>query len=365
MTRHFLSNDAQARYSQARLDSIREIAHLAAQEDCAFVVVAGDIFESNHCDNRTLLVTLDSLAEFRVPVFLVPGNHDPVNAGSVYQSQRFIDKLPKNVYVFGRSHLFDLPEANAVIIGAPWLTKRLLSDPLDESYKYLNQTREQRTILVGHGIIDTLNPDPSNPAIISLTKLEALINNGFIDYVALGDRHSTTSVGSTNRIWYSGTPVATDYDEIDPNNILLVELSSNDLIVTPKTIGTWHFVKKVFEISSSIDLNRVEEFLSELPNKPTTIVKFGFRGTVSIESKARLESILSDASELIGALEVSERQSDLVIIPDQLDLAQINLVGYAAQTFEELYNLASTNGPESQKAQRALALFYRLAKGAK
>ena len=46
-------------------------------------------------------------------------------------------------------------------------------------------------------------------------------------YVALGDRHSTTEVGGTGRIWYSGAPEPTAYDEIDPGNVLIVDLSAD------------------------------------------------------------------------------------------------------------------------------------------
>ena len=54
MTRHFLDEEAQGRFSQARIDVIVRMAELADRRDCAFVVVAGDVFETNQPDRRTL-----------------------------------------------------------------------------------------------------------------------------------------------------------------------------------------------------------------------------------------------------------------------------------------------------------------------
>jgi hypothetical protein len=42
MTRHFLSEGAQERYSQARFDAIRAMGRIAKEENCQFMLVCGD-----------------------------------------------------------------------------------------------------------------------------------------------------------------------------------------------------------------------------------------------------------------------------------------------------------------------------------
>jgi hypothetical protein len=78
MTRRFLDADAQARYAQARIDGLTAIGRMAAAERAAFVVVAGDVFETNRVRPRTVGRALEAMASIPVPVFLLPGNHDPV-----------------------------------------------------------------------------------------------------------------------------------------------------------------------------------------------------------------------------------------------------------------------------------------------
>ena len=61
MTRRFLDEDAQARYAQARIDALVSIGELAAREDARFVVVAGDVFETNRVRPRTVGRALEAM----------------------------------------------------------------------------------------------------------------------------------------------------------------------------------------------------------------------------------------------------------------------------------------------------------------
>ncbi|MFH1743057.1 MAG: metallophosphoesterase, partial [bacterium] len=80
MTRHFLAEGAQERYSQARFDAIRTMGRIAKDEECQFMLVCGDVFESNQVDRKTVARALEALKDVPVPVFILPGNHDPLNA---------------------------------------------------------------------------------------------------------------------------------------------------------------------------------------------------------------------------------------------------------------------------------------------
>lgn len=54
MTRHFFSEGVQERFAQSRFDAIRELGRIAKKEDCQFMVVCGDVFESNLVDRKTV-----------------------------------------------------------------------------------------------------------------------------------------------------------------------------------------------------------------------------------------------------------------------------------------------------------------------
>ena len=329
MTRHFLAGEAQARFDGARIDAIRSIGALAATEGCSFVVVCGDVFESNQVGRQVIVRGFEAMATTsEITFYLLPGNHDPLDASSVYRSRTVIEQKPDNVVVLQDS---DPVEAipGVELVPAPWFTKRPLTDLVADACDLLEDADAAR-IVVGHGAVDARSPDKSNPALISLSSLEERIDLGQIHYVALGDRHSTTEEGRTGRIWYSGAPEPTDYVEINPGNVLIVELDVDHIQVQERTIGDWRFLSGERELTSEEDLDDLEKWLESLDSKERTIVKLALIGQVSLAQKARLDRLLEHHADLLAALETWERRSELVVVPDDTDLDKLELSGFAA-----------------------------------
>ncbi len=67
MTRRFLSEEAQARYTQARFDAIRTMGRIAKEKQCQFMLVCGDSFESNQVDRKTVARAIEALKEVAGP----------------------------------------------------------------------------------------------------------------------------------------------------------------------------------------------------------------------------------------------------------------------------------------------------------
>ena len=97
-----------------------------------------------------------------------------------------------------------------------------------------------------------------------------------------------------------------------------------------------------------------------MPEKRSTVAKLSFVGTLNLADKARLDEILEHHADLFAALEAWDRHTELVVRPDDDDLRDLGLVGFAAEAVEELRALAAAAGPEAAAAQDALSLLYRL-----
>ena len=358
MARHYLGHDAQARFSAARLDVIEQMARLAVDEHCEFAVVCGDVFESNQVQRQVLVRAFEKLAAFpQLNFFLLPGNHDPLDASSIYRSPTFIERCPENVKVLkGFEPVQAVPGVE--LVPAPWPNKHPTTDLVEAACGRLEQTSTLR-IVVGHGAIDSMSPDPNDPKVIALERLEDRIQAGLIHYVALGDRHSTTNVGTTGRVYYSGAPEPTDYDETDPGNVLIVDLGADHVDVVVKHIGTWRFRRRDWQMSSDKDIEALEGWLSSLEDKNRTIVRMSIVGQVSVAQKARLDEVLEHHTDLLAAIERWESHSDLVVIPDDADLDHFGLSGFAGDALTELRTLAE-QGDSAPAALDALALLYRL-----
>lgn len=294
----------------------------------------------------------------QVTFYLLPGNHDPLDASSVYASQAFTENKPDNVVVLDEPTPVEAA-SRVELVPAPWFTKRPLTDLVADACDGLGESVDAVRIVVGHGAVDTLSPDKSSPALISRSSLEERIDKGQIHYVALGDRHSTTDEGRTGRIWYSGAPEPTDYVETNPGNVLVVELGADQIQVSERQVGQWRFLSDERELTGEEDLDDLEEWLDSLDSKERTIVKLAVIGQVSLAQKARLDRLLDHHSVILAALETWERRSELAVVPDDTDLDKLELSGFAREAVDDLSELAES-GEQAVTARDALALLHRL-----
>lgn len=358
MTRWFLDDDAQARFDAARLAAIKKLGQTALEHGCAFIVVAGDVFDANSLERRTLARALDTLSELPVPVYLLPGNHDPLTADSVFYSTTDI----AGVTVLSDSKPVSVAPG-VEIVGAPLLSKRATTDLVSAAIEPLAPYDGVR-ILVGHGQVASRGD--IKPDLIDLARVETALNDGTLTYVALGDTHSTESLGTTGRVWFSGSPEVTDFHdhatagggESNSGNALVVTATENSVDVSEIPIGTWTFDALDWELLSSDDVDAFLGTLKDYPNKPCTAIKYGLRGTLDVPTMQRLEQGLDDLEPVFASLKPRERLMDLVLAPQPEDLAELSIAGYAGAALDELID---SSDPAADSAVR---LMFRLAKGA-
>ena len=361
MTRHFLDDDAQPRYTAARTDAVRSVGQVAEATGCELVLVCGDVFESNQVSPRVVSRSLDALAGIHVPVYLLPGNHDPLDAASIYRSAAFAG-APENVHVLGTPGCHPV-RPGVEIVAAPWSSKRPLGDTVGAVVENLPADGVLR-VVAGHGRTDLLSADARDPARIRLADVEQALAAGSVHYVALGDRHSTTDVGSTGRVWYSGTPEATDYDEVDPGNVLVVDV---DLAGPPRVarhqVGRWAFRDLGAELTGRADVAALDAALAALPDRDRCVVRLSLVGSLSLADKAVLDGVLAAHEQVLASLSVWDKRSDLAVYVDDDALGALGLSGFAAGAVHELARAAHGHGGDADAAQvarDALSLAFRL-----
>jgi DNA repair exonuclease SbcCD nuclease subunit len=368
MTRHFLGADAQARYSAARRDAVAALGPLAAETGAEFVVVAGDVFEANQLAPRVISQSLEAMRAIGVPVYLLPGNHDPLDASSVYTSALFIRECPDNVSVLDRAGVFDV-RPGVQIVAAPWRSKRPTADLAAAAVEGFDADGTAR-ILVAHGAVDLLDPDSANPAQIRLSTLEEAIGRGALHYVALGDKHSRTEVGGTGRVWYSGSPEVTNYDHVehDSGHVLVVEVDLDDpthpVTVESRTVGSWRFLTLHHEVNNSRDIADLKVNLDQLPDKDRTVVQLALVGTLTVTDRAALDTLLDRHARLFGCLDSWDRHTNLAVMPADDEFDDLGIGGFAADAVDELIETARSGGADADAARAALGLLLRLREGA-
>ncbi len=184
--------------------------------------------------------------------------------------------------------------------------------------------------------------------------------------MALGDKHSRTEVGSTGRVWYSGAPEVTNYDDIeaDSGHVLVVDLDvaaeAKNVTVEARRVGQWRFVTLRRIVDTDRDIADLDLNLDGLPDKERTVVRLALTGSLTISDKAVLDACLDRYARLFAALTTWERHTDLVVVPADGEFSDLGIGGFAAAAVDELVGTASASGDDAEDARAALALLLRL-----
>lgn len=205
----------------ARLAAVETLLGVAARNQVDAVLCAGDLFHSPQPSDKWWggLATTLSESDPARPIFLLPGNHDPLTAGSIYAPQHpFRARLPKWVHVVDRDDFrFEL-KPGATLFAVPCRSQSGQQDPTE---KLPSRPAGDEGIRVGmvHGqTFDLPNCQTNFP--ISRHAASRL----GLDYLALGDTHSFRLVetGSSVPVVYPGTPETTNFGEKEPGFVALV-----------------------------------------------------------------------------------------------------------------------------------------------
>lgn len=367
MTRSFLDPEAQARYSAARRDAVAALGPLARETGAEFVVVSGDVFDANQLAPRVISQSLEAMRAIGVPTYLLPGNHDPLDAASVYRSALFAKECPEHVTVLDRTGVFDV-RPGVQLVAAPWRSKRPTADLTAEVLAELPDDGTAR-ILVAHGAVDVLDPDPNNLAHIRMAGIRAALERSAVHYVALGDKHSCTAVGESGRVWYSGSPEVTNYDHLEAQSghVLVVDMNLDDpsrpVTADPRKVGSWRFVTLHREINDVRDIADLDINLDHLVDKDRTVVQLGLVGTLTVTDRAALDACLDKYSRLFARLGTWERHTNLMVMPADDEFDDLGIGGFAADAVAELVEAARSDGDDAGAARGALALLLRLKEG--
>lgn len=357
LTRRFLEPEAQARFSAARVEAIRAVGRVAAQQECDLVVVSGDVFESNHLTGQTVRRALEALRAVPVPVYLLPGNHDPLDAASVYRSDVFVQECPPHVHVLGTAGVHAVAP-RLELVAAPWESKHPGRDLVGEVLDGLPEGPAPdgvARVLVGHGGVDDYDPQWRDVATIRTSPLAAALDEGRIHYVALGDRHSRTAVAGRDDIAYPGAPEPTRESEVDPGHVLVVDVDpgrpqGDRVRVVAHHVATWRFLVLEREVDGDPDLDALDDELRALDPKERTVLFLNLRGTLTVAQHARLEELRERHRDHLGALVEREQHRQVVVVSDDEVWRELGLGGYLATAVDQMQEQAGAGSPAGEGA---------------
>ena len=171
------------RIRTATREAFENLVGLALQEEVAFVIIAGDLYDGDWRDYQTGLFFVGQvgrLAAAGIPVFLLYGNHDAESQ----ITRRLV--LPENVKTFSARNpeTFELEDLGVALHGQSF-RQRDISDNLVPAYP------EPIAGKFNIGVLHTGLGGMGGHANYAPCTLDDLVNKGY-DYWALGHVHQAT-----------------------------------------------------------------------------------------------------------------------------------------------------------------------------
>lgn len=202
-----VDDDKRARLRQERIEAIARLGQAATAHGAAFVLVAGDLFDSTLPTDATVSAACAALGALGVPVFAIPGNHDHAGPGSVWEREFFrreAAQLAPNLRLLTTAEPVVLEQA--VILPCPRLRRVESADPtawLRRPDWAQSLPPDRPRIVLAHGSVHGFGATAEEARSSGELDLERL-PLAEIDYLALGDWHGVKEVGP--KAWYAGTP---------------------------------------------------------------------------------------------------------------------------------------------------------------
>lgn len=373
------------RIREARFTALQELRDQAAKLRVDFILIAGDVFDDqsvSRTDATRAFAILEGSKD-SCPVFIIPGNHDPLVPGGVWERDPWLREQPHLRVRFLRTptpvRAADLP---VTIFPCPLVQRRSMDDPTAWIERH-PRASDDSTIRIGlaHGSLKIMTL-PEDDHLIRPDAAERL----GLDYLALGHWHkrfSYKSPGGVERTAYSGThepmrfpgasgAVATGWSSFSSDGdaerfqddghgtalLVTIESAGAPPSIEPLEIGRLRWQA---EQRDAHPLRDVISDISRRENPERTLLRLTLFGVLEPHEHARIEELQQIVLNRYHA--GSSLDAEAVLIEPNADqLSEVVGGGVLKRVLEKLKaDAQSTDAAVQSVSEQALKLLYRIA----
>lgn len=209
------------RIRTATREAFDQLVGLAIEEQIAFLVIAGDLYDGDWRDYKTglfFVAQMGRLNKVGIPVYLLYGNHDAESQ----ITRRLV--LPENVSVFGarKPETFELDELDVALHGQSF-RQRDITDNLSLTYP------EPVAGAFNIGVLHTGLGGMGGHENYAPCSLNDLVNKGY-DYWALGHVHQAEVLNEQPHVVFPGNLQGRHIRETGGKGACLVSVEDADII---------------------------------------------------------------------------------------------------------------------------------------
>jgi len=367
---------------ESRFQALDNALNVARDKSVDFVLISGDLFDDNAVSLTDTQRVYDRLKEQGFPVYVLPGNHDPCCAGSIWQRHPWDKTEGTSIHVLCH-HEPEVVRDGVTLYPCPVTSKTSCADPTN--WIPLGEAGADIVrIGLAHGSVmdrDTL-PEDDHPIPVNTTEVHQL------DYLALGHWHAQKLYSDTTgakRMAYPGTHEQMSFSQgsgfsigwsayvKNPNreeflgatkgSALLVKIPSHGAVPVVESIdvGQYVWTNETIEVTDEVDLNTISSSLAQRSNPERELLRIKLKGVLSAEGIVQLDAF---RNMLNRYLYCDLHTDELHLKPSDEDLHEVVGQGVLCGVLDRIRDRLQQDisDEECAKHERALVALYRLTK---
>ncbi len=369
---------------EARLTALDNVRGKARQLKVDFVLIAGDLFDDSTVDRLTAQRAFEMLDDLLMPVYVLPGNHDPLLAGGIWDRPPWNQQAVRSVRLLRQAEPIEIG-SGVFLFPCPVLRKTSMNDP---TAWIGGASRQSGTVRIGvaHGSLRIRDDLPPDDHLIS----RHAANELGLDYLALGHWHSrslyadqegiqrTAYSGVHEPMNFQGSPDGQtgwapyggvgrhEFADEGRGEVLHVTIPApgEPPRIEPVEVGHYIWNDEKHELRSGDHLERLIQDVATRPNLERRLLRLSVSGVLDAQSMLRLDELKEILSHryLLGELD----QTGLHVEPTEEEMREVAGQGVLQRILEKLQGEAAAGEPASQEvAERAILLLYQIAKEVK
>jgi DNA repair exonuclease SbcCD nuclease subunit len=379
------------RIGEARFEAMEQLRACALEHQVQFILIAGDVFDDQSVSRGVAerAFTLLEASAIPCPVYIIPGNHDPLAPGGVWDRDPWSqDERARNIHLLRDPAPVSVPGLPVTIFPCPLRNRNSIDDPTAWIANH-PRTEGELSIRIGlaHGSLALF---PNLPLDDHLIRADAA-DHYALDYLALGHWHKPLCIPAADgfdRTAYSGThepmrfpdsgasgstgwsAYSTDGDadaerfqDGGVGTALLVSIDEPGAPPGIETleVGRLRWVAERWDVSSH-PIGELISMYAERESRELTLLRLTLHGVLDPEQHQQIDGVLR---EIVchRYYPGSSLDADLVLVePHPDELSRLVGEGVLARVLGRLRDESrSPDATVKRVADQALKVLYRIA----
>lgn len=351
--------------------SLEKAVETAISKNAQLFLITGDVFDTAYPSKANIerfTKTLSRLAQNHIYTVILPGNHDRLEPGSVWQEyqatadvQEFLAVLRspiENDYQLKASNFklkayddsgeiikLHIPELDLCIWGRPCYQQRSTKSPIDGLSTLIQAEAEQanNTIVMAHGALD-MGGSQTGTNIQEIKSLKA-------NYVAFGDWHGNLEVHKEIPVtWYAGALDLLARDQAGAGQALSVAIDGTYTKVEQIPIALAQVTSKEYNLDQ-LGLAQLRAEISQLQN-PEQALTVTITGNANPTEKLEISELQTQYESHFYCLNITDKTT----LAGEINFARDLPEGSIPFEFNKLVEEQVSSGMDKVLAQQVLLL---------